>query len=84
MAIARHVADRSTCLRRTTGAVLVKDKRMLVTGYNGVPSGLAHCEVVGCLREVRGSVFPEPYPDPLSAEPLAKAGVVPRCIDGGA
>ncbi len=84
MAIATHVANRSTCLRRTTGAVLVKDKRMLATGYNGVPSGLAHCEVVGCLREVRGIVFREPYPDPLSAEPLAEAGVVSRCIGGDA
>jgi dCMP deaminase len=33
------------------GAVLVKDKRILATGYNGAPSGLRHCEEVGCLRE---------------------------------
>jgi dCMP deaminase len=51
MSIARHVAERSTCLRRHTGAVLVKDKRILSTGYNGAPSGLAHCEQAGCLRE---------------------------------
>lgn len=53
MAITGHVAERSTCLRRHTGAVLVKDKRILATGYNGVPAGLAHCEDAGCLREQR-------------------------------
>jgi dCMP deaminase len=53
MAIARQVSGRSTCLRRHTGAVLVKDKRILATGYNGVPAGLAHCDEVGCLREER-------------------------------
>jgi dCMP deaminase len=51
VSIARHVAERSTCLRRHTGAVLVKDKRILSTGYNGAPSRLAHCEEAGCLRE---------------------------------
>ena len=54
MAIAEQVSGRSTCLRRATGAVLVKDKRILATGYNGVPKGLAHCEEVGCLREQLG------------------------------
>ncbi len=53
MSIAEQVSGRSTCLRRRTGAVLVKDKRILATGYNGVPKGLAHCEEVGCLREQR-------------------------------
>jgi dCMP deaminase len=51
MSIARLVAQRSTCLRRKVGAVLVKDKRILATGYNGAPSGLAHCLDIGCLRE---------------------------------
>lgn len=41
---------RSTCLRRQAGAVLVKQNRVISTGYNGVPRGLEHCEVVGCLR----------------------------------
>ena len=49
--IAELIATRSTCLRRKVGAVLVKDKRILATGYNGAPSGIAHCEVAGCLRE---------------------------------
>ncbi len=51
MDITRLVAKRSTCLRRQVGAVLVMDKRILATGYNGAPSGLAHCLEVGCLRE---------------------------------
>lgn len=49
--IAHLVARRSTCIRRRVGAVLVKDKRILATGYNGAPTGLAHCKDVGCLRE---------------------------------
>jgi dCMP deaminase len=51
MAITRLVSNRSTCLRRHVGAILVKDKRILASGYNGAPSGLRHCEDVGCLRE---------------------------------
>ena len=51
MGITKMVALRSTCLRRKVGAILVKDKRLLATGYNGAPSGLKHCEDVGCLRE---------------------------------
>jgi dCMP deaminase len=50
MAITKLVATRSTCLRRHVGAILVKDKRILASGYNGAPSGLRHCEEVGCLR----------------------------------
>ncbi|MFO7803693.1 MAG: cytidine/deoxycytidylate deaminase family protein [Desulfovermiculus sp.] len=51
MRISFLVAERSTCLRRKVGAVAVKDKRILCTGYNGAPSGLAHCLDQGCLRE---------------------------------
>jgi len=51
MEIAALVAKRSTCLRRSVGAVIVKDKRILSTGYNGAPSGIRHCLEVGCLRE---------------------------------
>ncbi|MBP1724210.1 MAG: cytidine deaminase, partial [Deltaproteobacteria bacterium] len=53
MEITCLVAKRATCLRRQVGAVLVMDKRLLATGYNGAPSGLAHCLEVGCLREKR-------------------------------
>jgi len=45
------VAKRSTCIRRRVGAVIVKDKRILATGYNGAPSGIEHCIDIGCLRE---------------------------------
>jgi len=51
MEITHLVARRSTCLRRQVGAVLVKDKNILATGYNGAPSGVAHCLDAGCLRE---------------------------------
>lgn len=50
MDIAALVARRSTCLRRSVGAVLVRDRRILATGYNGAPSGLRHCLEVGCMR----------------------------------
>ncbi|MFA5063539.1 MAG: cytidine/deoxycytidylate deaminase family protein [Candidatus Omnitrophota bacterium] len=49
--VAKLVAKRATCLRRSVGAVLVKDKRILATGYNGAPSGLKHCFEVGCMRQ---------------------------------
>ncbi|MCW3488871.1 deoxycytidylate deaminase [Dethiobacter alkaliphilus] len=51
MEITHVVAGRSTCLRRKVGALIIKDKRILATGYNGAPSGLAHCQEVGCIRE---------------------------------
>ena len=51
LGIADLISKRSTCLRRSVGAVLVKDKRILATGYNGVPTGIRHCSEVGCLRE---------------------------------
>ncbi|MEW6440916.1 MAG: cytidine/deoxycytidylate deaminase family protein [bacterium] len=52
--IARLASTRSTCLRRQVGAVLVRDKKILATGYNGAPSGVAHCLDIGCLREKEG------------------------------
>jgi dCMP deaminase len=54
MDITRVVASRSTCLRRQVGAVVVKGKRLLTSGYNGAHQGLPHCAEVGCLREARG------------------------------
>jgi len=51
MQIAAVVATRSTCLRRKVGALLLLNKRILSSGYNGAPSGLSHCLDVGCLRE---------------------------------
>jgi len=51
MDIVELVSRRSTCLRRKVGAVFVRDKRILATGYNGAPTGLRHCLERGCLRE---------------------------------
>ncbi|MBN1405815.1 MAG: cytidine/deoxycytidylate deaminase family protein [Candidatus Omnitrophica bacterium] len=51
MELAELVSKRSTCLRRKVGAVLVKDKHILSSGYNGAPKDIAHCELTGCLRE---------------------------------
>jgi dCMP deaminase len=50
MGIADLVAGRATCIRRKVGAVLVKDRRILCSGYNGAPAGLPHCGETGCLR----------------------------------
>lgn len=47
--ITRQVAERSTCKRAKVGAVIVRDKNILATGYNGSPAGLPHCTEVGCL-----------------------------------
>ncbi len=61
MAMAFIVSERSTCLSRKVGAVMVRDKRVLSTGYNGAPKGLPHCdEMGGCMR--RGEIHP-PYID---------------------
>jgi dCMP deaminase len=49
--IVELVSRRSTCLRRAVGAGLVRDRRILATGYNGAPSKLTHCLEIGCLRE---------------------------------
>lgn len=54
MGIAELVAQRATCTRRQVGALLVRDKRIITTGYNGVPAGIRHCSEVGCLREALG------------------------------
>lgn len=49
--ITKIVAKRSTCLRRQVGAILVKDRRILATGYNGAPQNIRHCLDIGCIRE---------------------------------
>lgn len=50
MEMAQLVSSRSTCLRRKVGAVVIKEKRVLSTGYNGSPKGTKHCEELGCIR----------------------------------
>lgn len=52
--IASVVAERSTCQRHHVGALAVKDKHILTTGYNGAPAGLKDCLELGCLREELG------------------------------
>ncbi|MFH7319245.1 deoxycytidylate deaminase [Desulfurivibrio sp. D14AmB] len=54
MAITELVAQRATCMRRKVGAVLVLERRVVATGYNGAPSRVRHCLEVGCLREQLG------------------------------
>jgi dCMP deaminase len=51
MEMAFLVAKRSTCLRRRVGAVVVRDKHVISTGYNGSPRGTLHCEELGCIRQ---------------------------------
>jgi dCMP deaminase len=51
MGMAQLISTRSTCVRRQVGAVIVKDKRVLTTGYNGSPKGTKHCEDLGCIRD---------------------------------
>ena len=48
--IASVVARRSTCLRHNVGAVIVRDKQIIATGYNGAPKGMEHCLDIGCVR----------------------------------
>lgn len=54
MNITHMVAERSTCTRRKVGAIAVKDKRILATGYNGAPRNMRDCLEIGCLREKLG------------------------------
>lgn len=54
LSITKLVSTRSTCLRRHVGAVLVRDKRIIATGYNGAPTGISHCNKKGCLRDNLG------------------------------
>ena len=49
--LAGLISERSTCLRRKVGAVVVKNKHILSTGYNGAPMEIEHCDTAGCLRE---------------------------------
>jgi dCMP deaminase len=50
MKIAEDISARTTCIRRRVGAVIVKEKRILATGYNGAPAGISHCTEETCLR----------------------------------
>ena len=54
MDLAEKVAQRSTCLRRQVGAILVRERHILATGYNGAPSKVPHCLNTGCRRQAQG------------------------------
>ncbi|MGM0639862.1 MAG: deoxycytidylate deaminase [Thermotogota bacterium] len=51
MEVAFLVSQRSSCTHRKVGAIIVKDKRILATGYNQPPSGFPHCDEIGCIRD---------------------------------
>lgn len=54
MKVAALVAERSTCLRHNVGAVIVKDKRIVSSGYNGAAKGVKDCLELGCMRDALG------------------------------
>jgi len=74
MNIAYLVRERSTCLRRKVGAVLVKEKRILATGYNGAPSGLV-CTKMLINAGIKKIYYANGYPDKLSQEMLKEAKI---------
>ena len=59
MEIAQVVSKRSTCLRRSVGAVIVKNRQIVATGYNGTPSKLEHCSVTGQMHELCRGIHAE-------------------------
>ena len=79
--MAEHAATRSTCTRRQVGCVLVKDKRVIATGYNGAPSRAPHCEAVGCLREQLG--IPSGQRLDICRASHAEANAVSQCARYG-
>jgi dCMP deaminase len=81
MRIAYMVAERSTCLRRKVGAVAVRDKRMIATGYNGTPSNIEHCAVVGCIRDI--NKIPSGHRHELCRGLHAEQNVIIQCAMHG-
>ena len=88
MEMAELTAKRSTCLRRHVGAVIVQDKHIIATGYNGAPKGLEHCgeRKEGCLREQLGIPSGEKHElcRPLHAEQNAiiQAATLGQSVEG--
>ena len=62
ISITEVVAQRSNCLSRKVGSIVVRDRRILSTGYNGTPSGVPNCNEGGCPRCLRKVLDPENYP----------------------
>jgi len=82
MDITHLVAKRSTCLRRQVEAVLVKDKKILATGYNGAPSRLEHCLEIGCSGRNKASP-PERGTSSAAASMLSRMPLFKRLPRGG-
>ena len=63
LGIADSVLNRSTCLRRKYGAIIVKADEIISTGYNGAPRGRENCNDLGyCTREIQPvDMFPQTY-----------------------
>lgn len=78
MNIAKQVASRSTCDRKQVGAVIVRDKTILSTGYNGSIRGMPHCDEVGHMLE-NGHCVATIHAEANAILQAAKNGV---CIDG--
>lgn len=78
LAIAKVVASRATCLRRKCGTVLVKENRILSSGYNGAPPGLPQCDEVGC-EMVEGHCLRCTHSEPNAIAHAARYGVA---LDG--
>lgn len=86
--ITKIVAERSTCLRRQVGAIIVKDNRIITTGYNGAPQNMAHCEALGgCMREKLGIPSGERHEicraTHAEQNAIIQAAVMGVSIDGG-
>ncbi|MBO6148856.1 MAG: cytidine/deoxycytidylate deaminase family protein [Lachnospiraceae bacterium] len=82
MDIAEDSKIRSTCLSRQVGAVIIKDKQIIATGYNGAPSGAIHCTDIGyCLRRKRG--YPSGQGLELCRAGHAEANAIDQCARRG-
>lgn len=79
--MAEHAATRSTCTRRQVGCILVREKRVIATGYNGAPSGAAHCDETGCLRQQLG--IPSGERLDMCRASHAEANAVSQCARHG-
>jgi dCMP deaminase len=82
MMLAKLAASRSTCLSRPTGAVVVEDKQVLATGYNGSLPGQPHCMDEGvCFR--RSLKWPEAIKYDMCRSSHAEANAIARCKERG-
>lgn len=83
LAIAGAVAKRSTCLRRNVGAIIVKDKQIISTGYNGPPSGIPHCEKCSRYDSDSGKDSDKCFAVHAEQNAIINAAKHGICVDGG-